>query len=73
MSGDVKHNPTSPIQRYRSRGTDRPEHQNIFSTFVTLTSTSPGARISNAATTSQAPTVSGNFYGDKRQIHSRPK
>jgi hypothetical protein len=49
MSADGTHNPTSTIQQHRSRGTDRPELQFMFSTFVTLPSTSMG-RFSNTTT-----------------------
>jgi len=34
----------------------------MFSTFVTLSSTGSGGTFSNAATTSQAPTVMGNLF-----------
>lgn len=42
MSADGTHNPTSTIQHLRSRGKDRPEQQNIFSSSVTLTNTGSG-------------------------------
>ena len=42
MSADGQHDPTSTIHQHRSRGTDRSEQKNIFSTFITLTSSGPG-------------------------------
>jgi hypothetical protein len=71
MSAEGKLNPTSPIQQHRPRGTYRPKQQNIFSTFVTLSSSGPGGRISNAATTSQALAVRRNAMATVQTINEK--
>ena len=55
MSAEDTPYPTSPINQHRSRGTDRPKQQNIFSTFVTLSSTGPGGTFSKCRHNKPSP------------------